>query len=127
MEILALLEQRVDARGDLMALATTFDNDRGCSITRTATLQDGRVFDTHTYGRRGAMPTRDNIAIHGVALDGKLALSEFPGRALEPSELTARVAAGQALSYISGPRRTPRCCGRGGDRFWRQPDDSLSR
>jgi len=58
----------------------------------------GRVFDVHTYGRRSAMPTRDNIAIHGVALDGKLALSEFPGSVLEPSEVAARVEAGQILS-----------------------------
>jgi autotransporter-associated beta strand protein len=100
-EIVTLLEQRVDARGDLMALATTSDDDRGCGIKRTTTLQDGRAFDTFTYGRRGAIPTRDNIAIHGVALDGKLALSEFPGRVLEPSEVVARVAAGQALSESS--------------------------
>ena len=96
-EILALLEQRVDGQGDLLVQSTTLDNDRGCLTTRAATLQDGRVFDTHTYGRRGAIPTRDNIAVHGVALDGKLALSEFPGRVLEPSEIAARVEAGQSV------------------------------
>ncbi len=96
-EIQALLEERVDAQGDLLVQSTTLDNDRGCVTTRSATLQDGRVFDTYTYGRRAAMPTRDNIAIHGVALDGKLALSEFPGRALEPSEIATRVEAGQSL------------------------------
>ena len=96
-EIVALLEERVDAKGDLLVQSTSLDNDRGCLTTRAATLQDGRVFDTHTYGRRGAMPTRDNIAIHGVALDGKLAMSEFAGRVLEPSEVAARVEAGQVL------------------------------
>lgn len=102
-EIVALLEERVDTQGDLLVQSTTLDNDRGCMTTRAATLQDGRVFDTYTYGRRGAMPTRDNIAIHGVELDGKLALSEFPGRALEPSELTARAAAGQVPSESPEP------------------------
>jgi hypothetical protein len=97
MKIQSLLEQRVDAQGDLLVQSTTLDNDRGCMTTRAATLQDGRVFDTHTYGRRGAIPTRDNIALHGVALDGKLALSDFPGRMLEPSEIAARVEAGQSV------------------------------
>jgi autotransporter-associated beta strand protein len=95
--IVALLEERVDAQGDLMVQSTTLDNDRGCMIERTATLQNGEVFEVHTYGRRSAMPTRDNIAIHGVALDGKLALSEFPGRVLEPSEVAVRVGDGQIL------------------------------
>lgn len=129
-EILALLEQPVDARGDLTARGTTFDNDRGCLITRTATLQDGRVYDTFTFGRRGAMPTRDNIAIHGVALDGKLALADLPGRVLEPAEVAAKEAAGLALEECPDPsgsahqadagnevvialgdKRMTRCCG----------------
>ena len=96
-EILRLLERQVDASGDLMALATTLDGNRGCQIDRKVTLRDGQVFDAYTYGRRGAIPTRDNIAIHGLALDDKLALSEFPGRVLDPSELTARVEAGQSV------------------------------
>jgi autotransporter-associated beta strand protein len=94
--VLALLEQRVDARGDLLVQAKTSDKG-GCEITRTATLQDGQVFEAHTYGRRGAMPTRDNIGIHGVALDGKMALSDLPGRVLEPVEVAARVAAGAKI------------------------------
>ena len=94
--ILALLEERVETRGDLLVEATALDNG-GCQITRTATLRDGRSFDAYTFGRRGAMPTRDNIAIHGVALDGKLALSDLPGRVLEPTEVAARVAASGVL------------------------------
>ncbi|MEN9535884.1 MAG: hypothetical protein RIR37_1157, partial [Verrucomicrobiota bacterium] len=96
-EVAALLERRVDGSGDLAVVATTLDGERGCQIDRKVTLQDGQAFDAFTYGRRGAMPTRDNIAIHGVALDGKLALSEFPGRVLEPSEVTARLKAGEIL------------------------------
>jgi autotransporter-associated beta strand protein len=101
--VLALLEQRVDARGDLLVQAKTSDKG-GCEITRTATLQDGQVFEAHTYGRRGAMPTRDNIGIHGVALDGKMALSDLPGRVLEPVEVAARVAAGAKIE--AGPDLT---------------------
>lgn len=101
-EILALLEQRVDASGDLMAVATTLDDDRGCRIDRKVTLRNGQVFDAYTYGRRGAIPTRDNIAIHGVALDGKLALSDLPGRVLAPTEIASRLAAGIVMEEPAG-------------------------
>jgi autotransporter-associated beta strand protein len=125
-EIVALLEERVDAQGDLLVQSTSLDNDRGCLTTRAATLQDGRVFDTHTYGRRGAMPTRDNIAIHGVALDGKLAMSELAGRALEPSEVATRAEAGQVLE--ESQEQTDAADGPviafGDDRMIRYPDES---
>ncbi len=91
--VVALLEERVEERGDLLVQATT-SSDGGCQISRLATLRDGRVLDAHTFGRRGAMPTRDNIAIHGVALDGKLALADLPGRVLEPVEVAEWVANG---------------------------------
>jgi autotransporter-associated beta strand protein len=94
--VVALLEQRVEARGDLLVQAETSATG-GCQISRTTTLRDGRVFEAHTFGRRGAMPTRDDIAIHGVALDNKLALADLPGRVLEPVEVAARVAAGAKI------------------------------
>ncbi|MEY4243070.1 MAG: hypothetical protein RLZZ245_655 [Verrucomicrobiota bacterium] len=100
-EILALLEERVDAQGDLLVESTTLENDRGCMTTRTATLRDGKVFNVHAYGRRSAMPTRDGIAIHGVALEGKLALLDLPGRVLEPAEVTSRQAAGAVMEVGS--------------------------
>ena len=96
-EIVELLEQPIDAFGDLTGMATTLEGERGCRIDRKVTLQDGQVFDAYTYGRRGAMPTCDFIAIHGIALNGKLALSEFPGRVLERSEIAARLEAGQSI------------------------------
>jgi autotransporter-associated beta strand protein len=92
-DVVALLEEQVSGRGDLSVQATSLEKG-GCQISRTATLQDGRTFDAYTYGRRSAMPTRDGIGIHGVALDGKLALADLPGRVLEPAEVAARVAAG---------------------------------
>jgi autotransporter-associated beta strand protein len=94
--VVALLEQRLEARGDLLVQAETSATG-GCQISRTTTLRDGRVFEAHTFGRRGAMPTRDDIAIHGVALDNKLALADLPGRVLEPVEVAARVAAGAKI------------------------------
>jgi hypothetical protein len=125
-EIAVLLEERVDAQGDLLVQSTTLDNDRCCMTTHAATLQDGKVLDVHTYGRRSAIPTRDNIAIHGVALDGKLALSEFPGRVLEPSEVAARVEAGQPVG--ESQEQTDAADGPviafGDDRMIRYPDET---
>jgi autotransporter-associated beta strand protein len=125
-EIVELLEQPIDASGDLASVATTLEGDRGCQISRKVTLQDGQVFDAFTYGRRGAMPTRDHIAIHGVALDGKLALSEFPGRVLEPSEVAARVEAGQSIG--ESQKQTGTSDGPviafGDDRMIRYPDET---
>lgn len=95
-DVVALLEEKVSGRGDLSVQATSLEKG-GCQISRTATLQDGRVFDAYTYGRRGAMPTRDGIGIHGVALDGKLALADLPGYVLEPADVSARVAAGALI------------------------------
>lgn len=101
-DVVALLEQRVSGRGDLMVQATTTHTEdclegECCHISRTVTLRDGNVFEAYTFGRRGAMPTRDYIAIHGVALDGRLALSDLPGRVLEPSEVAAGLAQGVVL------------------------------
>lgn len=101
-EIQALLEEPVDARGDLLVQAATLDGTDGCRLTRTTTLTDGRIYETHVYGRRGAMPTRDNIAIHGIALDDMLALSELPGRILEPAEVQDALAAGVMVEELPG-------------------------
>jgi autotransporter-associated beta strand protein len=125
-EVAALLEQRVDGSGDLTAVATTLDGDRGCQIDRKVTLQDGQAFDAFTYGRRSAMPTRDHIAIHGVALDGKLALSEFPGRVLGPLEVAARLEAGQSIGESqeqTGTSDGP-VIAFGDDRMIRYPDET---
>ncbi|MGA0845929.1 MAG: hypothetical protein ACO3RV_05250, partial [Luteolibacter sp.] len=83
-EIAELLEESVDGFGDLVAIATS--RDRGCRIDREVTLRDGRKFDAYTYGRRSAIATRDNIAIHGVAIDDQLALGELPGRLVESAD-----------------------------------------
>ena len=56
-------------------------------VQRTVTMKDGREFEAFTYGLRELVPTRANIAIQGIAVDGKLALTELPGRILEPVEV----------------------------------------
>lgn len=84
-----LLERRVDERGDLFvdaAGAGISPLPKGANvITRTAVV-GGEELQAYVYGHRSTQPSRENIPLHGIAIDGELALSEWPGRVLEPIE-----------------------------------------
>lgn|GEM_PF-2277239 len=90
-EVRALLEEKVDARGDLLVTAITYADgklpDGKRAVTTQAKLSDGREFDAYTYGRREYQSTQKDVPVHGIALDGELAVSELPGRVLEPIEV----------------------------------------
>lgn len=95
----ALLEEKVDARGDLLVTAVTYMDGKlpegKRAVTTEAELSDGRKYKAHTYGRREHQPTRLNVPVHGIAVDDELAVSELPGRVLEPLEvLDAKMLAG---------------------------------
>lgn len=89
-EIVARLEEPVAGRGDLFVVAAV--PAPGITMTvrpveRQVTMKDGREFQAYTFGRRDLVPTRENLAVQGIALDGKLAMTELPGRILEPVEV----------------------------------------
>lgn len=87
--VTALLEERIDGRGDLAVLATTpLPGQAGNSdpLWRTVILGE-RTFRAHVYGRRLDEPARFNVALHGVALDGQMAVDENPARVLEEAEM----------------------------------------
>lgn len=88
--ITALLESRVDGRGDLVVTGITPGDVplEGPGVLREARIQ-GRRYAAHVYGPREAQPSRWGIPLHGIALDGRLALSALPGRLLEPAESAA--------------------------------------
>lgn len=89
-DITALLEEPVSGRGDLYVMAAVAAPGKTLmipSVGRSVTMKDGREFQAFTYGRREQVPTRENIAIQGIAVDGKLALTELPGRIMEPVEV----------------------------------------
>lgn len=98
-EVRALLEEKVDARGDLLVTAATYTDGRlpegKRAVTTQAKLSDGRKYEAFTYGRREYQPSRLNVPVHGIAVEGDLAVSELPGRVLEPLEvLDAKMLAG---------------------------------
>lgn len=94
-EIAALLEERVNARGKLAVLGVLPEPGREHEIQpiiRTATI-DGREYQTFTYGQRLGVPTRNNIALNGIAVDSLFALSENALRILDDDEAAAAAAA----------------------------------
>ncbi len=98
-DIVAQLEEPVAGRGDLWVVAAVPAPGKALRVRpveRTVTMKDGREFAAFTFGQRDAVPTRENIAVQGIALDGKLALTELPGRIMEPVEVADLRAAGAA-------------------------------
>ena len=87
----ALLEERIDALGDLRVSGLFYASGKlpagKQAVSTQAVLEDGRSFKAFTYGRREMMPSKEDVAIHGVALDGELAVSEWPARVLEDVEV----------------------------------------
>ncbi len=89
-EVLAQLEERIAGRGDLQVIAAVAAPGRALRVRpveRLVTMRDGREFAAFTYGQRELVPTRPDISVQGIALDGKLALAELPGRIMEPVEV----------------------------------------
>lgn len=89
--VVGLLEERLDGRGDLAVLATTPLPGREGEVEpmwRTAILGE-RSFRANVYGRRLAEPARFGVALHGIALDGQMAVDENPVRVLEQAEADA--------------------------------------
>lgn len=88
-----LLEERVATRGELRVYAASPDSrGRGeRSYVRYAETRQGRVYETHVYGRREHdLRWLTDIHLLGVAVDGELALSEVPARRLEAGEVPPR-------------------------------------
>jgi hypothetical protein len=102
-EVVAQLEQRVDGRGELAVLGATPGPEAGAdfeSFYRTAAVNGDR-FRAFVYGRREGEPTRFDVALHGIALDGQLAVDENPLRVLEAAE-AAPILARDPVCAVSG-------------------------
>jgi len=108
-EVTALLEERVSARGDFEVLAALplTGGDAAASadfrpLQRRVVIGDRRL-EASVYGLRLGEPTQLGVPLHGVALDGKIALSESPYRpleAIEQAEQRAQLAAAGAPDPI---------------------------
>ena len=95
-------EQWVDGRGALdVFVATDFEHGR-TRANREAQV-GGKSYQTFVYGRRLSQVSQSHIPLHGIALDGKLALQTDPVRILDSEEAGAlEKERGQPVEKICG-------------------------
>lgn len=87
-EIREQLEEMVSARGDLeVSGAIPFANQKTefRPIVRWAAFAE-KSYMAFVYGRTAGQSTRRNISLHGIAIDGALAVADSPLRILDPGE-----------------------------------------
>ena len=86
--IAAQFEKRVSGRGDYAVLATVPREDAPAAapaIIRQATIGK-EEFTAYVFGDRVNQRTALNVSLHGIALEGALALSDSTVRVLDPGE-----------------------------------------
>jgi len=89
--VLDELESRIAGVGDF---ATSIEARRSLAanavsrISRSAFI-GGTTYEAHVDGRRRSKPTKEKTPLHGIVLDGQLALHESPMRVVEPGEALA--------------------------------------
>ncbi len=93
--VLAQLETRVAGRGDFALRAVQPSADAGsapAALRQIAFIGDV-TYTAHAYGRREGQITKEGASLHGIALNGDLAVHESPLRVLETDEVPAGAAA----------------------------------
>ena len=111
--VIRYFEQQVDGRGALsVAIA---DAKGGGTIAFREARLGGQRFHAFVYGRRLSQPCQSQIPLHGIALDGKLAVAAEPLRLLDPEEAAALARArGQSVRQSCGVCGLPVEPGRSG-------------
>jgi hypothetical protein len=86
-QIAAQLEKRTSLRGDYTVVATLATPGASAppAIQRRVT-SGAQAYQAFVYGRRLTQPSQQNLPLHGIVIDGLLALDESPVRILEPGE-----------------------------------------
>lgn len=87
-EVARYFETQIDARGELTVALAESDAHAGTTVYRHAHL-GGEMFQAFVYGRRLGQSCQTNIPMHGIALDGLLALASEPIRSLSQEEASA--------------------------------------
>ncbi len=98
----AELERLVDGRGHYFAMVRCGENVRADQQFSRQVRIGEAVYAAFVYGRRYHQMTKFDVPVHGVALDGKLALHESPVRQLDPLEAQDQGLAAQAIHLETG-------------------------
>ena len=101
-EVTRFFEEQLDGRGDFkVAVATDFEKSQS-SVMRSVQLGTNK-YEAFVYGRRLTQSCQNSIPLHGIALDGKMAVQAEPIRILSAEEAAV-------LSQKRG-RRLEQMCG----------------
>ncbi|MES2661138.1 MAG: RICIN domain-containing protein [Verrucomicrobiota bacterium] len=85
-----LLEERVSDRGDVYRIMGIAGPGDKTVIPTIEQAQIGkRVFQAYRYGDRALTPHLKNVSLHGITLDGHLAILDSPVRKMEDGETAA--------------------------------------
>ena len=82
------LEELVSAKGDLEILGALPAQGETVKPLIQQVVFGTRRLEAFLYGRRLGEPTRRQIALSGIVLDGQMAVDENPARMLAPEEVT---------------------------------------
>jgi hypothetical protein len=80
------LETQIDAYGKYQLLVAC--SEKSSTYQRRAQV-NGKWYDTYTYDKRLETLSKDRLAIHGIAIDDRLALLDQPYRLLDSEEYAA--------------------------------------
>jgi uncharacterized delta-60 repeat protein len=110
--IQALLEEPISSNGQFtVKIYCPLPGQEGLEPPprRQVRLEDGRLFEAHVFGWRTGILSRQNLAVHGIAVDDQLAMAAEAWREVPAEEAADLVAAGRATV-------APACqvCGRAG-------------
>ena len=87
-QITRFFEQQLDGRGDLNVAMGT-DLTRGSATVYRSVRLAGTNYQAFVYGRRLAQSCQSQIPLHGIALEGKMAVAGAPLRVIEEAEAEA--------------------------------------
>jgi hypothetical protein len=99
-QITRFFEEQLDGRGDFnVAVATDFT--RGSTSTFRSVQLGEKNYHAFVYGRRLTQPCKSGIPLHGISLDGNMAVSSEPLRLISGDEAAALAKRrGRALDKI---------------------------
>ncbi len=96
------LEERVSGRG-FFGVITSDDLDTGTSELHREVQIGSRTFRAFVYGRRTHQISQRNVFLHGIAIDGLMAVHEYPLRRLEPGEEVSKPADLDTCAFCGAP------------------------
>jgi uncharacterized repeat protein (TIGR01451 family) len=108
-EVAAQLETRVSGIGNLSVfIFCPSPNSTSVPPMQRWVELNGQTYAAYVFGRRTEQTTKHNIPLHGIVLDGVMALAETPLRVLEAgeSQTGAQDAAGYS-TYAAGATTAP--------------------